>query len=54
MGPEVWFVLLLFVVVTIPAFVGVVVFVNRVTGANTEDELEDLKRRVEELEAERD
>lgn len=51
MGPEMWFILFLFILVTIPVFIGVVVFVNRATGESAEDEVEELRQRVEELEA---
>lgn len=52
MSPEVWFILLLFVVVTIPVFIGAVAFINRATGEDTDEE--ELKQRVEELEAQQD
>ncbi|WP_154020787.1 MULTISPECIES: hypothetical protein [unclassified Haloarcula] len=54
MSPEVWFILFLFVVVTVPVFIGVVAFINRATGEETDEELEELKQRVEELEAQQD
>ncbi|MFD1589315.1 hypothetical protein ACFR9U_20245 [Halorientalis brevis] len=54
MSPEVWFLLLLFVIVTVPVFLGVIAFINRDTEGNTEEELEELKQRVEELEAKQD
>jgi len=54
MGPEVWFVLFLFVVVTVPVCIGAVAVMNRATGGETEDEVEELKQRVEELEAQQD
>lgn len=54
MSPEIWFILLLFVLVTIPVLIGAVAFINRATGGGTEDELEELKRRVEELEEQQD
>jgi len=54
MGPEVWFVLLLFVVVTVPVCIGAVAVTNRATGGETEAEVEALKQRVEELEAQQD
>lgn len=38
--------------VTVPVFIGVVAFISRATGRRDEDELEELKRRVEELESE--
>lgn len=47
MSPEVWFILFLFVVVTVPVFIGVVTFINRATGEDTDEELEELKQRVE-------
>ncbi len=53
MAPEVWFVLLLFVLVSVPVFIGAVVLVNRSTDGR-DDELDELKRRVDELESERD
>ena len=46
-----WFVFFLFVVVTIPVFIGVVAFTNRATGEDTDDEIAELKQRVDELEA---
>ena len=52
MSPETWFVLLLFLLVTVPVFIGAVAFVNRATSGRDEDELEELKQRVEELESE--
>ena len=54
MGPELWFVLFLFVIVTIPVFIGAVAVMNRATGVDTEAEVEELKQRVEELEAQQD
>ena len=54
MPPEVWFIFLLFVVVTVPVFIGVVALVNRATGDDTDEELEELKQRVEELEAQQE
>jgi hypothetical protein len=53
MAPEVWFVLLLFVLVSVPVLVGAVVLVNRSTDGR-DDELDELKRRVDELESERE
>jgi|AntDeeMetagen681_2_1112603.scaffolds.fasta_scaffold27495_2 hypothetical protein len=52
MSPEFWFILLLFGVVSVPVFVGAVAFINRTTGKDTKDEVEELKQRVEELESE--
>jgi hypothetical protein len=52
-GAELWFVLLLFALVSVPVFVGAVALVNRATGTRDE-ELDALKRRVEELESERE
>ena len=52
MSPETWFILLLFLLVTVPVFIGVVAFINRATSKGDEDELEELKQRVEELESE--
>ncbi|ERJ07387.1 hypothetical protein HLRTI_000429 [Halorhabdus tiamatea SARL4B] len=54
MGPHVWFILLLFVVVTVPLFVGAVASINRNTRKRTEEEVEELRQRVEELEAEQE
>jgi len=54
MGPELWFVLCLFVIVTIPVFICAVAVMNRATGGDTEAEVEELKQRVEELEAQQD
>ncbi|GAA0728530.1 hypothetical protein J2744_002799 [Halorubrum trapanicum] len=54
MGPEVWFILLLFLLVSVPVFVGVVAFINRATGGGKENEIEELKQRVEELESKQD
>ena len=51
MSPELWFVLFLFVVLTIPLFVGAVAFINRAAGTDTEEEVEDLKQRIDELES---
>ena len=51
MSPETWFILLLFLVVTVPVFIGVVAFINRATGERDENELGELKQRVEELES---
>lgn len=50
MGPELWFILLLFVAVTIPVFIGAVAFINRATGKSTEDEIREIRQRIEELE----
>ena len=54
MAPEVWIILLLFLIVTVPVFIGVVAFINRATGGREEDELKELKQRVEELESKQD
>jgi uncharacterized membrane protein len=54
MSPEVWFILLLFVVVIIPVLIGAVAFINRDTREDTDEEIEDLKQRVEELETQQD
>ena len=54
MSPELWFVLFIIVVLTIPLFIRAVAFVNRATGTDTEEEVEELKRRVEELESQQD
>ncbi|WP_161973174.1 hypothetical protein [Halostella litorea] len=54
MGPELWIVLMLFVVVTVPVFVGAVALVNRRTGRSRDDEIEELKERVDELESKLD
>lgn len=51
MSPELWFVLLLFVVVSVPVFVVFVAVINRATDSRDE-ELEALRQRVEELESE--
>ena len=51
MSPELWFVLFLFVILTVPLLIGAVAFINRATGTDTEDEVEELKRRVDELES---
>lgn len=51
MSPEFLFILLLFVLVTVPVFIGAVAFINRATGGDKEEELEELKQRVEELES---
>lgn len=47
------FILLLFLVVSVPVFIGVVVLINRGTSGRDEDEVKELKQRVEELETER-
>lgn len=52
MSPEVWFILLFFMLVTVPVFIGAVALINRATGGQEEEELEELKRRVKELESE--
>lgn len=44
MDPEVVFILLLFVLVTIPILIGAVVLINRATGGDTEDEVEELEK----------
>ncbi|MDZ7746102.1 MAG: hypothetical protein U5K28_06150 [Halobacteriales archaeon] len=46
------FILLLFVLVSVPIFIGAVAFINRSTSKVDEDEVEELKQRVEELESE--
>lgn len=53
MAPEAWWSLLLFVVPSVPVFIGGVAFVRRATGGHGGDELEEPERRVEELEPER-
>jgi hypothetical protein len=53
-GPELWFVLLCFALVSVPAFVGVVALLNRATGSDRDERLAELERRVEELESERE
>lgn len=53
MSPETWMVLSFFVLVSVPVFVLAVALANRATD-DTGDELEELKRRVEELESERE
>lgn len=50
MSPELWFVLFLFVVVSVPLFVGAVAFINRST-SDRDDDLEQLKQRVDDLES---
>ncbi|WP_224269047.1 hypothetical protein [Haloprofundus salinisoli] len=50
MSPETWFILLLFLIVTVPVFIGVVALISRATGGADDEEIEELKRRVEELE----
>ena len=52
MSPGVWFLLLFWVLVSVPVFIAVVAYINRATGKRDEDELEELKQRVEELESE--
>lgn len=54
MSPETWFILLLFLLVTVPVFIGAVALINRAMSGHDEDEVEKLKRRVEELESEQD
>jgi len=49
-----WFFLLLLVIGTVPVFLGAVAFINRDTGENTEERVEELQQRVEELEAKQD
>ena len=55
-GPETWFVLLVFALVSVPVFVAVVAFVSRAAGsdddADVEERLAELERRVEALESE--
>jgi hypothetical protein len=53
-GPEAWFVLLLFALVSVPVFVGAVALVNRATGTDRDERLAELERRVEELESDRE
>lgn len=53
MAPEAWWALLLFLVPSVPVFIGGVAFVRRATGGHGGDELEEPERRVEELEPER-
>jgi len=50
-SPEIWIVLLLFVVVSVPVFIGAVAFINRATEDGRDEELQELRRRVEELES---
>lgn len=51
---ELLFVLLLFLLVSVPIFIGAVVLVNRRTDSATDEEVAELRRRVEELESERE
>jgi len=53
-APETWFVLLVFALVSVPVFVGVVALVGRSTGGDddVEERLAELERRVEALESE--
>ena len=51
MFPETWFVLLFFLLMTVPVFIGAVAFINRTTSGQDDDELKELKQRVEELES---
>lgn len=58
-GPELWFVLLLFAISATVILVAAVALVNRASGSDADadtdaDEIEELKRRVERLEAERE
>ena len=52
MSPETWFVILFFLLVTVPVFIGAVAFISRATSGQDDDELKELKRRIEELESE--
>ncbi|SNZ14975.1 hypothetical protein SAMN06269185_2335 [Natronoarchaeum philippinense] len=49
-----WFFFLLLVIGTVPVFLGLVALINRDTGDDTEEQVEELKQRVEELEAKQD
>lgn len=51
MRPEILFILLLFVLVSIPVFIGAVALANRATETESDEEIVELKRRVEELES---
>ena len=53
-SPEVWIILLFFVLVSVPVFIGAVAIINRTTGGGRDEELEELKQRVEELESEQE
>ena len=50
---ELWFVVLLAVVLSVPVLLALLAFVNRADD-DREAELEELRRRVEELESERE
>ncbi len=54
MSPELWFVLLLFALVTVPLFLGAITLFNRTSSGEDEKELEGLKQRVEQLESDQD
>ena len=53
-APELLFVLLLFLLVSVPIFVGAVVLVNRSSDTAIDEEVAELRRRVAELESERE
>ena len=51
-SPEVWMILLLFVIVSVPVFIGTVILINRAAPDSRSKEVEELKERVNELESE--
>ncbi len=53
-GPELLTVLFFWIVVSVPLFLGVVVLLNRATSDDRGEEIAELRRRVDELESERD
>ena len=51
-SPEVWIVLLLFIIVSVPVFIGAVILINRAAPGSRNEEVEELKERVKQLESE--
>lgn len=51
-SPEVWMVLLLFVIVSVPVLIGAVILINRATPDSRNEDVEELKERVKQLESE--
>lgn len=51
---ELLVILLFWTVLTVPIIVGAIAFMNRARGSDHEDELAELRERVDELESERE
>ena len=54
MSSGMWFVFLPLVVYTFPVLLGLILFSNRDTGESTDEQIEELEQRVEELKEKQD